>query len=82
VAADKIEVGIEVEGDLQTSRFEAGKRTAVRERFGFERARGRLSLGIIVWIARPAIAGQRQRFFDACSASKVGILTAAVGMDD
>lgn len=58
VAAVKVEVSVEVVGDLQTGLFEAGKRAAVGEQFGFERAPAGLGLGIIVGIAQPAIAGQ------------------------
>jgi hypothetical protein len=52
------------------------------QQFGFERAPPSLSLGIIVGVTRPAIAGQRLGFFDARPARRAGILTAAVGVDN
>jgi hypothetical protein len=82
VAAVEVEVGIEVVGDLQAGLFEAGKRAAVRQQFGFERAPAGLGLRVIIGVARPAIASQRLSLFDARPASQTGILTAAVGMDN
>jgi len=78
----KLEVGVEVVSDLQSGFFEAGKRAAMREQFGFERAPAGLGLGVIIGVARPAKAGQCLGLFDARPASQTGILTAAVGVDN
>jgi hypothetical protein len=82
VATVEVEVGVEVVGHLQAGLFETGKRATVRQQFGFERAPTGLGLGIIIGIARPAIAGQCLGFFDAHSANQAGILTAAFGVDN
>ncbi|OGX90989.1 hypothetical protein BEN49_05775 [Hymenobacter coccineus] len=61
----EVEVGVEVAGSFQSGPFEAGKRAAVRQQFGFERAPTGFGRGIVVGVARPAVAGQCLGFFDA-----------------
>jgi hypothetical protein len=55
-------VGVEVVGCPQAGLFEAGKRAATREQLGFKLALTGLGLGVIIGVARPAIAGQRLGF--------------------
>jgi hypothetical protein len=82
MAAVEVEIGVEVVGHLQSGFFEAGKRAAMRQRFGFECAPPVLSLGVIVGVTWPVIAGQRLGFFDARPAIRPGVLTATVGVNN
>jgi hypothetical protein len=81
VAAVKVEVGVEIVGHFKLGLLHVGKRAAVRQQFGFERAPPGLGLGIIVRVAWPAIAGQCLGFFDARAARQAGILTATVSVN-
>jgi len=82
VAPVEVEVGVEVVGDFQAGFFETGKGAAAGQQFGFERAPARLSLCIIIGVARPAVASQGLRFSDACPARRARVLAAAVGVDN
>jgi hypothetical protein len=82
VAAVEVEVYVEVVGHLQQGFFEAGKCAAAGQQFSFECAPARFGLGIIVGVARPAIASQCLGFFDTCPASRASILTTAVGVNN
>lgn len=68
----EIEVGVEIVGYFKSSLLQVGKRAAMREQFGFERAPASLRLGIIVGVAQPAKAGQRLGFCDTCPARQAG----------
>nr|GFC08433.1 hypothetical protein [Tanacetum cinerariifolium] len=81
VAAVQVEVGVEVVGHFQPGFFQAGKRPAVGQQLGFERAPARLGLGVIVGVARAGVAGHRPRVFDTLAAGVAGVLAAAVGVN-
>jgi hypothetical protein len=78
----KVEVRVEVVSHLQPSFFETGKRAAMRQQLGFERAPARLGLGVVGGITRPSVTGHRPGRFDALAALHAGVLAAALGMEN
>jgi len=74
VAAVEVAIGFEVVGDLQSGFFEADKCTAAGQQFGFERALASLSVGIIIRVVRPAIAGQCLGLLDARPVSLASVI--------
>lgn len=82
MAPVEVEVGVEVVGHRHSGFFQAGKCAAAGQQFRFERTPAGLGLGIILGVARRAIAGYGLGFSAARPASRTGRLTATVGVDN